>query len=158
MIVWVDYYMLVNGKRLGWVWPKNGEACEKVYLLFSENKKIPSFFPSSFETTFAHFLLTALIPHLIKSIHSSVALVCILCPRFKTFEEYLDSLVIEDDQKFLKDVDTARVIAQLGYRLGNSWWFVVTFVCFQVVWKNTFRRGVPAAKRGDCSVKELWQS
>ena len=36
--------------------------------------------------------------------------------RFKTFEEYLDSLVIEEDQKFLKDVDTARVIAQLGYR------------------------------------------
>ena len=29
----------------------------------------------------------------------------------------MDSLVIEDDQKFLKDVDTARVIAQLGYRL-----------------------------------------
>ena len=37
--------------------------------------------------------------------------------RFKSFEDYLDSLVIEDDQKFLKDVDTARVIAQLGYRL-----------------------------------------
>ena len=36
--------------------------------------------------------------------------------RFKSFEDYLDSLVIEDDQKFLKDVDTARVIAQLGYR------------------------------------------
>ena len=28
----------------------------------------------------------------------------------------MDSLVIEEDQKFLKDVDTARVIAQLGYR------------------------------------------
>ena len=98
---------------------KNGEACEKVYLLFSENKKNPFFF-SSFETTFAHLLSTAVIPYLIKSIHSSVVLVCILCPRFKTFEEYLDSLVIEDDQKFLKDVDTARVIAQLGYRLENS--------------------------------------
>ena len=96
---------------------KNGEACEKVYLLFSENKKksLPFFL-----LAFAHLLSTAVIPYLIKSIHSSVVLVCILCPRFKTFEEYLDSLVIEDDQKFLKDVDTARVIAQLGYRLGNS--------------------------------------
>ena len=36
--------------------------------------------------------------------------------KFKTFEEYLDSLVIEEDQKFLRDVDTARQIAELGYR------------------------------------------
>ena len=40
--------------------------------------------------------------------------------RFKSFEDYLDSLVIEEDQKFLKDVDTARVIAQLGYRWQYS--------------------------------------
>ena len=40
--------------------------------------------------------------------------------RFKSFEDYLDSLVIEDDQKFLKDVDTARVIAQLGYRFVSN--------------------------------------
>ena len=30
--------------------------------------------------------------------------------------------MIEDDQKFLKDVDTARVIAQLGYRLVGQLW------------------------------------
>ena len=35
---------------------------------------------------------------------------------FKTFEDYLDSLVTEEDKKFLRDVDTARRIAQLGYR------------------------------------------
>ena len=91
----------------------------KRYICYFQNIEKSLHF-SSFEATLAHFHLTALIPHLIKSIHSSVVLVCILCPRFKTFEEYLDSLVIEDDQKFLKDVDTARVIAQLGYRLGNS--------------------------------------
>ena len=36
--------------------------------------------------------------------------------RHSTFEDYLDSLVIDDDQRFLKDVDTARRLAQLGYR------------------------------------------
>ena len=40
--------------------------------------------------------------------------------RCKTFEDYLDSLVIEDDQKFLKDVDTARQLAQLGYRSSGK--------------------------------------
>ena len=48
--------------------------------------------------------------------------------RFKSFEDYLDSLVIEDDQKFLKDVDTARVIAQLGYRL-EIWILPRSFNC-----------------------------
>ena len=40
----------------------------------------------------------------------------------------MDSLVIEDDQKFLKDVDTARVIAQLGYRLVGH-----IFICFDLL-------------------------
>ena len=74
--------------------------------------------------------------------------------RFKSFEDYLDSLVIEDDQKFLKDVDTARVIAQLGYRLVSQ----MCSSSSQVFRKNTLGRGVSAAEGGDCCVKELWKS
>ena len=53
--------------------------------------------------------------------------------RFKTFEEYLDSLVIEEDQKFLKDVDTARVIAQLGYRFDMISLIVILFLRFDMM-------------------------
>ena len=88
--------------------------------------------------------------------------------RFKTFEEYLDSLVIEEDQKFLKDVDTARVIAQLGYRFD-----MVTLDCDLIpqVWhdilncnlipqvfrQNTLRGGVPTAEGRNRCFKKLWQ-
>ena len=37
--------------------------------------------------------------------------------KYETFEDYLDSLVIEDDQRYLGDIDTARRLVQLGYRL-----------------------------------------
>ena len=37
--------------------------------------------------------------------------------KYETFEDYLDSLVIEDDQRYLGDIDTARKLVQLGYRL-----------------------------------------
>ena len=37
--------------------------------------------------------------------------------KYETFEDYLDSLVIEDDQRYLGDLDTARKLVQLGYRL-----------------------------------------
>ena len=36
--------------------------------------------------------------------------------KYETFEDYLDSLVIEDDQRYLGDIDTARRLVQLGYR------------------------------------------
>ena len=36
--------------------------------------------------------------------------------KYKCYEEYLDSLVIEDDQKYLGDIETARQLVQLGYR------------------------------------------
>ena len=37
--------------------------------------------------------------------------------KYETFEDYLDSPVIEDDQRYLGDIDTARRLVQLGYRL-----------------------------------------
>ena len=36
--------------------------------------------------------------------------------KYETFEDYLDSLVIDDDQRYLGDIDTARKLVQLGYR------------------------------------------
>ena len=40
------------------------------------------------------------------------------CLNFKydTYEEYLDSLVSEEDHKYLQDEEMARAIAELGYR------------------------------------------
>ena len=40
--------------------------------------------------------------------------------RFKTYEDYLDSLMVEDDQKYLGDVETARQLVQLGYRSSGK--------------------------------------
>ena len=45
----------------------------------------------------------------------------------------MDSLVIEEDQKFLKDVDTARVIAQLGYRFDMISLIVILFLMFDMM-------------------------
>ncbi len=39
--------------------------------------------------------------------------------RFDTYEEYLDSLVSDDDHFYLEDEQMARVIAELGYRLES---------------------------------------
>ncbi len=36
--------------------------------------------------------------------------------KYNTYEEYLDSLVSEDDHKYLQDEEMARTIAELGYR------------------------------------------
>jgi hypothetical protein len=36
--------------------------------------------------------------------------------KYSTYEEYLDSLVNEDDHKYLQDEEMARTIAELGYR------------------------------------------
>ena len=36
--------------------------------------------------------------------------------RYETYEEYLDSLVSDEDHFYLEDVEMARVIAELGYR------------------------------------------
>ena len=40
--------------------------------------------------------------------------------KFKTYEDYLDSLMVEDDQKYLGDVETARQLVQLGYRSSGK--------------------------------------
>ena len=40
--------------------------------------------------------------------------------KYETFEDYLDSLVIEDDQRYLGDIDTARKLVQLGYRSDSQ--------------------------------------
>lgn len=36
--------------------------------------------------------------------------------KYDTYEEYLDSLVSEDDHKYLQDEEMSRAIAELGYR------------------------------------------
>ncbi|CAB4062672.1 unnamed protein product [Lepeophtheirus salmonis] len=36
--------------------------------------------------------------------------------KYATYEEYLDSLVSEEDHRYLEDEDMARIIAELGYR------------------------------------------
>jgi hypothetical protein len=36
--------------------------------------------------------------------------------KYTTYEEYLDSLVSEEDHKYLEDEEMARQIAELGYR------------------------------------------
>ena len=36
--------------------------------------------------------------------------------KYDTYEEYLDSLVSEEDHKYLQDEEMARAIAELGYR------------------------------------------
>ena len=36
--------------------------------------------------------------------------------KYSCYTEYLDSLVVEDDQKYLGDIETARQLVQLGYR------------------------------------------
>ena len=36
--------------------------------------------------------------------------------KYKTYEEYLDSLIIEEDQRYLQDIEIARQIVKLGYR------------------------------------------
>ena len=36
--------------------------------------------------------------------------------RYETYEEYLDSLVSEEDHLYLEDEEMARIIAELGYR------------------------------------------
>ena len=36
--------------------------------------------------------------------------------KYSTYEEYLDSLVSEEDHKYLEDEEMARQIAELGYR------------------------------------------
>ena len=36
--------------------------------------------------------------------------------KYETYEQYLDSLVSEEDHKYLQDEEMARAIAELGYR------------------------------------------
>ena len=53
--------------------------------------------------------------------------------KYETFEDYLDSLVIDDDQRYLGDIDTARKLVQLGYRsacqISNTY-----FLSFTLSW------------------------
>ena len=36
--------------------------------------------------------------------------------KYETYEDYLDSLVNEEDHKYLQDEAFSRIIAELGYR------------------------------------------
>ena len=40
--------------------------------------------------------------------------------KYETYEQYLDSLVSEEDHKYLQDEEMARAIAELGYRSSGD--------------------------------------
>ena len=40
--------------------------------------------------------------------------------KYKNYEDYLDSLIIEEDQRYLQDIEIARQIVKLGYRFHVS--------------------------------------
>ena len=40
--------------------------------------------------------------------------------KYKNYEDYLDSLIIEEDQRYLQDIEIARQIVKLGYRFSRK--------------------------------------
>lgn len=40
--------------------------------------------------------------------------------KYKNYEDYLDSLIIEEDQRYLQDIEIARQIVKLGYRFHSE--------------------------------------
>ena len=55
--------------------------------------------------------------------------------KYKNYEDYLDSLIIEEDQRYLQDIEIARQIVKLGYRFRvNKLYFVLpstlTICCY----------------------------
>ena len=49
--------------------------------------------------------------------------------KYDTYEEYLDSLVSEEDHKYLQDEEMARAIAELGYRYERFFAFFDELFC-----------------------------
>ena len=50
--------------------------------------------------------------------------------KYKNYEDYLDSLIIEEDQRYLQDIEIARQIVKLGYRFlvkENIFFFIKIF-------------------------------
>ena len=78
--------------------------------------------------------------------------------KYETFEDYLDSLVIEDDQRYLGDIDTARRLVQLGYRcLGVEICLqILHFLSIKVFREDTDRGRVLANERGVGTNTMLW--
>ena len=60
--------------------------------------------------------------------------------KYETYEQYLDSLVSEEDHKYLQDEEMARAIAELGYRYLSSFksdfsTYLHTSTLFENHWK-----------------------
>ena len=55
--------------------------------------------------------------------------------KHKSYEDYLDSLIIEEDQKYLSDVETARQLVSLGYRYNtfNFMAMVLNIICIDFI-------------------------
>ena len=56
--------------------------------------------------------------------------------KYKTYEEYLDSLIIEEDQRYLQDIEIARQIVKLGYRylFDEKRLFLFKYFILKVFW------------------------
>ena len=56
--------------------------------------------------------------------------------KYKNYEDYLDSLIIEEDQRYLQDIEIARQIVKLGYRFEEKrlFYFLNRYFIFKVFW------------------------
>ena len=53
--------------------------------------------------------------------------------KYKNYEDYLDSLIIEEDQRYLQDIEIARQIVKLGYRFRvKKLYFILSELIFKV--------------------------
>ena len=65
--------------------------------------------------------------------------------KYDTYEEYLDSLVSEEDHKYLQDEEMARAIAELGYR------YVIVHILFYLVLTVTSSSNIPNFSKAEYS-------
>lgn len=56
---------------------------------------------------------------------------------YKTYEDYLDSLVTQEDHCYLQSSTISRTIAELGYRLNWFYFYQTTIYSFS---QNTYRK------------------
>ena len=73
--------------------------------------------------------------------------------KYSCYTEYLDSLVVEDDQKYLGDIETARQLVQLGYR------YKIVLHCLILTFStNIFIYNICLRSSGKTlSYEEFWQ-
>ncbi len=69
--------------------------------------------------------------------------------RYNTYEDYLDSLVSEEDHFYLEDEEMARIIAELGYRWDT---FLLEFWLLGIIFSSIISIcfGIKSTNNGDC--------